>query len=82
MMPLQRIRDAESRVRNKLSNGPLRVQSNAQGAYLSWKFIGKTASVRKVFCNVRHTLAAGDIYVSYRVHGITYVMNQGGTAKK
>ncbi len=45
------------------------------------KFIGKTASVRKVFCNVRHTLAAGDIYVSYRVHGITYVMNQGGTAK-
>ncbi len=37
MMPLQRTRDAESRVRNKLSNGPLRVQSNAQGAYLSWK---------------------------------------------
>ena len=28
MMPLQRARDAESRVRNKLSNGPLRVQSN------------------------------------------------------
>ena len=28
MMPLQRTRDAESRVRNKLSNGPLRVQGN------------------------------------------------------
>ena len=25
MMPLQRVRDAESRVRNNLSNGPLRV---------------------------------------------------------
>ena len=29
MMPIQRTRVAESRVRNKLSNGPLRVQSNA-----------------------------------------------------
>ena len=29
MMPIQRTRDAESRVRNKLSNGPRRVQSNA-----------------------------------------------------
>ncbi len=28
MMPLQRTRGAESRVRNKLSNGPLRAQSN------------------------------------------------------
>ena len=28
MMPLQRARGAEMRVRNKLSNGPLRVQSN------------------------------------------------------
>ena len=28
MMPLQRVRDAESRVRNKLSNGPRRAQSN------------------------------------------------------
>ena len=28
MMPLQRARVAESRVRNKLSNGPLRAQSN------------------------------------------------------
>ncbi len=38
MMPSQRTRGAESRVRNNLSNGPLRVQSNA--------------FVRKVFCNV------------------------------
>ena len=28
MMPLQRVWDDESRIRNKLSNGPLRVQSN------------------------------------------------------
>ena len=28
MMPVQRTRVAESRVRNKSSNGPLRVQSN------------------------------------------------------
>ena len=37
-MPLQRACDAVSQVRNKLSNGPLRVQSNA--------------IFRKVFCNV------------------------------
>ena len=29
-MPLQRVREAESRVRNSLSNGPLRVQSNVR----------------------------------------------------
>ncbi len=29
MMPLQRACDAESQVRNKLSNGPLRAQSKA-----------------------------------------------------
>ncbi len=38
MMPLQRVRDAENRVRNKLSNGPLRVQSNVRD--------------HRVFCNV------------------------------
>lgn len=37
-MPLQRARAAESRVRNSLSNGPLRVQSNVRK--------------RRVFCNV------------------------------
>ena len=29
-MPLQRACDAESQVRNKLSNGPLRAQSNGE----------------------------------------------------
>ena len=38
MMPLQRTCGAESQVRNKLSNGPLRVQSNGKNP--------------KVFCNV------------------------------
>lgn len=50
MMPLQRVRDAENRMRNKLSNGPLRVQSNARR--------------RRVFCNVWHTSVAGDMLVS------------------
>ena len=35
MMPLQRARAAENRVRNKLSNGPLRVQSNGEPAFQS-----------------------------------------------
>ena len=41
MMTSQRVRDDESRIRNKLSNGPLRVQSNAQRL------------LSRVFCNVR-----------------------------
>ena len=32
-MPIQRVRDAESRARNRLSNGPLRVQSNVKTEY-------------------------------------------------
>lgn len=39
--PLQRARGAESRVRNELSNGPLRAQSNAGGMVS-----------RRVFCDV------------------------------
>ena len=35
MMPVQRTRVAESRVRNKLSNGPRRAQSNVQGTEYS-----------------------------------------------
>ncbi len=46
----QRARDAESRVKNRLSNGPLRAQSNV-------------ASYR-VFCDGRHTLVVGDMMVS------------------
>ena len=38
VMPLQRACVAESQVRNKLSNGPLRVQSNV--------------IIHRVFCNV------------------------------
>lgn len=38
-MPLQRARVAESRVRNRLSNGPLRAQSNA--------------IISRVFCDVK-----------------------------
>ena len=30
MMPLQRVRDAENRTRNTLSNGPLRAQSKVR----------------------------------------------------
>ena len=45
MMPLQRACVAESQVRNKSSNGPLRVQSNAS----SLQFCNETC---KVFCNV------------------------------
>ncbi|MBE6952934.1 MAG: hypothetical protein E7452_05215 [Ruminococcaceae bacterium] len=49
-MPPQRARGAESRARNTLSNGPRRVQSNA--------------SDRRVFCNARPALVAGDMSVS------------------
>jgi len=44
MMPLQRACVAESQVRNKLSNGPLRVQSNVYN---------------RVFCNVCQALFDG-----------------------
>ncbi len=50
MMPLQRACGAESQVRNKLSNGPLRAQSNV--------------SDYRVFCDVGQTLLAGDMSVS------------------
>ncbi len=49
MMPVQRTRGAESRVRNKLSNGPLRVQSNAIYA--------------KYSATCRHTSVAGNMLV-------------------
>ena len=57
MMPLQRACHAESQARNKLSNGPLRVQSNA--------------SFRKVFCNVWAYVSCrgyAGIPLSARVH--------------
>ena len=63
-MPLQRARGAESRVRYRLLNGPLRVQSNAIS--------------RRVFCNVWHTSVATDMSVSEKCIDIS--VNQGGTA--
>ena len=50
VMLSQRAREAESRVKNRLSNGPLRAQSNV-GDY-------------RVFCDVGHTSVAGDMLVS------------------
>lgn len=56
MMPSQRVRGAVSRIRNKLSNGPLRVQSNAFTA--------------KYSATCWHTLVAGGMLVSCKVHGL------------
>ena len=56
-MPPQRVREDESRAGNRPSNGPLRAQSNA-------------GTVRRVFCDVRQTLFAGDMMVSFRGHGL------------
>lgn len=50
MMPIQRVRVAEKRARNKLSNGPPRVQSNAIFA--------------KYSATCGHTSVAGDMIVS------------------
>ena len=50
MMPVQRTRDAESRVRNKLSNGPLRAQSNEIS--------------QSILRRCRQTSFAGDMLVS------------------
>ena len=54
MLP-QRARVAESRVKNKSSNGPRRVQSN-----------GRFFSMPRVFCNVRHALVVGGMMVPIR----------------
>lgn len=40
-MPLQRVRIAESRIRNRLSNGPLRVQSNVSFSQSILQRVGK-----------------------------------------
>ena len=52
MMPVQRARVAESRERNKSSNGPLRVQSNARGNRAEYS------------ATCGHTSVAGDMMVS------------------
>lgn len=65
MMPLQRVREAESRMRNKLSNGPLRVQSNGE--------------IPRVFCNVwAYVSCRGYAGIPLRVQVLP--VKQGGTA--
>ena len=49
-MPVQRTRGAENRERNKLSNGPLRAQSNE--------------FTQSILRRCRQTLFAGDMLVS------------------
>ena len=66
-MLLQRVRVAESRMKHRLSNGPLRAQSKASRRDL-------------VFCDVRQTLYAEDMIVSYKC--TAQAVNQGGTADK
>ncbi len=66
MQTIQRARGAESRVRYRSANGPLRVQSNA--------------IFRRVFCNVWHALIVG-VFSYLKVHD-RFFMNQGGTADK
>lgn len=65
MMPLQRTCDAENQVRNKLSNGPLRAQSNGR--------------IPKVFCDVagRRNMPGICWYPDKRTG---HAVNQGGTA--
>jgi len=54
-MPLQRACDAESQVRNKLSNGPRRVQGNVE--------------FYRVFCNVRAYVSCREYVGILKVHG-------------
>ena len=51
MKPLQRTCDAENQVRNKLSNGPRRAQSNGE-------------LLLSILRRCRQTLIAGDMLVS------------------
>lgn len=71
MMPLQRACGAESQVRNKLSNGPLRAQSNE-----------REGSVQSILRRVRHTLVVGDMLVSCKSAPAVQQVNQGGTTDK
>ena len=53
MMPVQRVRVAESRARNKSSNGPLRAQSKE--------------NFFRVFCDVGHASVVGSMKVLRQV---------------
>ena len=63
MMPSQRVRIAESRIRNKLSNGPLRAQSNAAPDSSSERGRAEYSATWG------HTSVAGDMLVSRKVRG-------------
>ena len=65
MMPLQRACDAENQARNKLSNGPLRAQSNV--------------IFHRVFCDVAGIRHLPGI-CWYPAKRTGYTVNQGGTA--
>lgn len=67
MMPLQRACGAESQVRNKLSNGPRRAQSNVRLPH-------------RVFCDVGTYVSCREYAVFRKEHG--FAVNQGGTANK
>lgn len=71
MMPLQRACGAESQVRNKLSNGPLRAQSNE-----------REGPIQSILRRVRHTLVVGDMLVSCKSAPAVRRVNQGGTTDK
>ncbi len=64
-MPLQRACDAENQVRNKLSNGPLRAQSNV--------------NLHRVFCDVAGRRHLPEI-CWYLAKCTGHTVNQGGTA--
>ncbi len=71
MMPLQRARGAENRVRNKLSNGPRRAQSNGM----------PEDRISEYSATQQASVIAGDMLVSCKVHEHR-LMKQGGTADK
>lgn len=66
-MPVQRTRDAESRVRNKLSNGSLRAQSNGS--------IPEYSATLQAGVTCRG-------YIGILLSAQVYPVNQGGTADK
>lgn len=67
MMPLQRTCGAESQVRNKLSNGPLRVQSNV--VFTEYSATWQADVICRRIC-------------WYPAKRTGHAVNQGGTADK
>lgn len=64
-MLLQRVRDAENRMKHRLSNGPPRVQSNAQDRQHDERLYRRTLTASTEYSATwGHTLVAGDMLVS------------------